>query len=293
MDKKNIFTHAGQAHMDEFMCIALLSLLFPFTRWSVHRCTDIDWDTKEGVLDGARIPIRVCDYVVDIGGLHRSECGWFDHHQLGRNAEPACSFSMMMSHFGPRVNNSFGFDVAILDKWVRRIATIDSKGPFYYMASLEIPKEKQSSALAGILGDSIAAWISNLVKVGDLHGAIYFATEYLRSKFLEAASLQERFNHFDRECHVVMDGAGFVFPEKDIFGLQEWIEYREYNFVFSISRDDRGNGWTCYRYNDNASIDLSMLASNPDCVFTHAGGFICKWKDNLDSLKKAVQAILK
>ena len=46
----------------------------------------------------------------------------------------------------------------------------------------------------------------------------------------------------------------------------------------SISKDDRGDGWTLYRYDDDPRVDFSVLAGHPDIVFAHKGGFIAKTK---------------
>jgi hypothetical protein len=67
-----------------------------------------------------------------------------------------------------------------------------------------------------------------------------------------------------------------VFETTDITGSQD-LRDREYpDAAASLSWDDRGAGWSLYRFNDHQSVDFSILESDPAVSFAHKSGFIAK-----------------
>jgi hypothetical protein len=64
-------------------------------------------------------------------------------------------------------------------------------------------------------------------------------------------------------------------------GTQQFHDTRCPGVAVCVSFDDRGAGWSMYRFNDDARVDFSRLADDPCMLFCHAGGFIGKTRARL------------
>lgn len=85
-----IITHGGTAHRDEFLacCIVLTQ--------------PGNWD-EPVIARRAPLPADLDDsgvWVLDVGGRHEPALRNFDHHQLGRDVPPICTFGQVLKHVG-------------------------------------------------------------------------------------------------------------------------------------------------------------------------------------------------
>ena len=114
MKVKNIVTHPGQAHRDEFLACCLI-LAAKNTEISIERREP----TEEEMLDHMV-------YVVDIGGRHQPGANNFDHHQRGREEEPICSITLIMEDL-------LGWDMELAREvfpWLGFSELLDGRGTF-------------------------------------------------------------------------------------------------------------------------------------------------------------------
>jgi hypothetical protein len=82
---------------------------------------------------------------------------------------------------------------------------------------------------------------------------------------------------------ITIDGAQcLVFGTEDTEGSQEIRDKYYPEAVISLSWDDRGSGWSLYRYNDAPTVDFSVLEGLPGISFAHKGGFIAKTRDRVE-----------
>ena len=65
-------------------------------------------------------------------------------------------------------------------------------------------------------------------------------------------------------------------PSLAMSAFRQDLQREGYNIAASVTPDDRGSGYTLYRYADDPRIDFAKLAGRPEITFAHAGGFIAK-----------------
>jgi len=258
-----IITHPGGAHRDDFMaaCIAL-----------AHAPDDVPIFREEPT--AALLDDPYC-LVLDVGERHEPELLNFDHHQLARDAEPACALSMLVDFLGLTA----AFETLAPYKTT---IVMDSKGPMAVAKSLgleKLPPELLSpieGALLDVFGEFIVVprWLRTAMRVlGERH--IKFATDKLAQ--LQWLRTNVQLINVDHP-----NGVGTVpvlaINSQNTTGL---FEVRDENPMWqaapiSISRDDRGPGWALYRFDDDPRVDFSRIDGHKDVVFAHQGGFIAK-----------------
>jgi len=117
---KYIVVHPGQAHRDEVIaCGIAMALHGPLT---IFRR-----DPTESEMEDPDV------LVLDVGGKLEPDKGNFDHHQLPRDAAPACAYTLYAESVGLA-------NVLKLRKWYEIGAMLDSKGPFATAKSLGLEK---------------------------------------------------------------------------------------------------------------------------------------------------------
>ena len=84
---KTIVTHRGQAHRDEFLACCLL--LAAGKADCICRLDPLDADFNDPDV-----------IVLDQGEVHDPERLNFDHHQFDRDADPACSITLILPYLG-------------------------------------------------------------------------------------------------------------------------------------------------------------------------------------------------
>jgi hypothetical protein len=81
-----------------------------------------------------------------------------------------------------------------------------------------------------------------------------------------------------------------VFETTDTTGSQDLRDRDHTDAAVSLSWDERGNGWSLYRFNDDPRIDFSVLEGDSAISFAHKGGFIAKTITRL-SLEEALALV--
>lgn len=252
---KHIIVHHGQAHRDDFIAASL----------TLSLC-------NEGVTIERRDPtdLEMTDFtvlVLDVGGEHDPEMMNFDHHQFPREHAPACALSLLIEHLDLKAFN-------LLD-WYESTIIMDSKGPFELAKSLGLSSPES-------IFKTISPIESTLLEMfeEDPQGMAPLMQQIGKRILKQAKDAIEGLAALKSSCKAIqVKGLEvLVFETKEIKHAQKLRDTEYSNAVASISLDDRGEGYTIYRFNDDPRIDLSRLEGNDDILFAHAGGFIAKTK---------------
>ena len=256
---KTIITHGGPAHRDDLLSVAIALA------------------TEEGIECVCRRELTTAELgdpeilVLDVGGEHSPAMNNFDHHQLGRDDAPACALSLYLGARG--LLKSFS-----RLEWFAPTVEIDARGPFAWAKTAKMgsfPFELLSPVEAFLLGE-----FSKESELRPGH-ALWGLLESLGCSLVrQARNLAHQIEHlrattFSTECR----GVGVlvhknVLPAGPAATLLRKEHYPE--AAIQISRDDRGPGWTLFRYDDHPAVDFSVLGGQPGVVFAHPVGFMCK-----------------
>lgn len=260
---KHIVTHPGQAHRDDFMSVCIAFAMYGIMQ--VFRRNP----TEEELADPEVL-------VLDVGEKHEPDRMNFDHHQLDRDAKPACALSMLL-------------EFLCLDQYFQNLKTypvtvmMDSKGPFATAQHLELPRfpfELSSpieSALLDVFQDldllPTSHWLAGaMMELGNRH------ISYAKKKSEQLDILRAAIRTLVIESNGKAVQALLV-PTKEIDGLQDIRDADYPEAGISICHDDRGDGWTLYRFSDHPAVDFSLIKDDPSVMFSHAGGFIAKTQE--------------
>jgi hypothetical protein len=212
--------------------------------------------------------------VLDVGGRHEPEKNNYDHHQFPREHEPECALTLYCRARGLH-------EMLSLRKWYRTTALIDSKGPYEAAKELGLPRfpfELSSPIEAALLE------------------AFEEETELKAPKFLSLLMLLGKSTlDFAKRAKAEYDEALSSVKVIDIDGVVQILAWecetpkqsqavRDDHFpaaAISISHDDRGEGWSLYRFNDHPNVDFSQLEGDPAISFAHEGGFIAKTRQRI------------
>ena len=277
MNYTKIVTHPGQAHRDDFVASAIALALFPSIVALFRRePTQEELDNPETL-------------VLDVGGQVDPEKGNFDHHQFPRDAEPVCALTLFLSHV--QLLERF----RLLD-WVATTEIMDSKGPFELAKRLGCTPDSIFKNMSPVEG-AMVEWFegSTMLIATDTLGVVMrglgsrmvgYANEiYSQMEWLMANSR-------------VIDISGvpaLLMESANTKGTQKYRGHFHPELGICLSWDDRGGGWSMYRFNDDLRVDFSRLANHPAVVFAHAGGFLAKTHERLpleEVLELARKAIL-
>jgi hypothetical protein len=264
-----IIVHGGQAHRDEVVAVSLILV------YATLDGNDVQVFRRDPTPEELDDPEA---WVVDVGMRHEPQLHNFDHHQLPRDAAPTCAMSLVAEHLG--------LDGLLSRRpWYRPTVVLDAKGPFALAAEMKLPPSAVSDlwspveqALVGLFEEAagtrpVDAQLVNLLRrvgaelieeartfTADLDEvrastvtarvggvAVMITTELVSPPV--AAALR-------REISAEKPGAGPI-------GI-------------GVSWDDRGQGFTLYRFEDDPRVDLNLLGWDPRITFAHVGGFVAK-----------------
>ena len=79
--------------------------------------------------------------------------------------------------------------------------------------------------------------------------------------------------------------------DRPSFALSQFVDSKHIDVAFTVIPDDRGDGWTLYRFNDHPRVDFNLIKGNEGVVFVHKNGFIAKTKAM--SQEEAIKLALK
>lgn len=263
-----IVTHGGRAHRDEFITVCLAEA-FLWVPVPVERR-----DPTPEELDDPKV------LVLDVGGQHDPAKANFDHHQLPRDADPDCALSLFLKAWG-----SFEeYQNTLL--WVEPTVILDSKGPSVLCKELDIAKESFVR-----MWSPIEASLLKLFEAGAV------PLDLMRNI---GAGIDRYVSKIQRELQCAVEGAGEAvtasrsgvqvpgmfmdgqFEPKTMEMFRKHLEERDQcALAFCISFDDRGSGYSLYRFDDNPQIDFGQLEGHPAVNFAHKAGFIAKTRDRM------------
>jgi len=271
---KKIIVHKGLVHTDDIMCVALAlnlergeglgALLDPLPVF--RRDPTVEEMDDESVL------------VMDVGGQHAPLLNNYDHHLGVVNNPPICALTLYLQGRHPERLKQLRTQT----KWFSVMEFIDDRGPYEWAKKeglLGFP-----FGLLGPLDGAIKAMIESASDAVDgrlpkdlcqfLAGVGAHTLEEMDKTAKTLARLHDNIDIID------VDGVkGIVYLSKDTTGLQmlrdskaaEGIEY-----AFCISLDDRGEGLSLYRFNDDPRVNFAKLTGRANIIFAHPGGFIAK-----------------
>jgi hypothetical protein len=278
MKKTKIITHAGTAHADDVLSIALIMI-------KEGLCWD-DLDVQR-VGDGRARDWADADFIVDVGHDYDPRKKWFDHHQLPRDASPTCAFTLLAKHYGIDLNNIF---------WVRKLAMIDSKGPNAWVQEVLGRKAKNRHEFADIIseGDSFCSYLGDIAS-DDFRRGVELAYDWLSFKLRKANERKVMIEAAQKVLEIKDLGNGTKmawFDTRDPAGIIQVssdAQNKDPDVVVSAMRDDRGDGYAAYRINDDERVDFCLSKGLDGCLFAHNSGFCMKFKDDWDAFLHAVK----
>ena len=280
-----IVVHPGKSHTDEILAVMLAEAsthdgnIVPVYRRN---------PTEDDLQDNRTL-------VMDIGGRIDNWSMVFDHHQLPRDAEPTCAFSLIAKEI------EVAEDLEAFYSWYDTWRKIDSKGPFQW--AKDVGAEWGSAAgLLSPVSDLVHDWFEEAEGDVPVDEVLIKRLQIQGRKIIAAADEFRAFREKADSMGIPADVAGVLvfdfreFPAKDSqkFG-GPYTKLKGVVGGVIVSQDDRGPGYAYLRINDDPTIDFSQCASKPYCEFAHANGFILKTKDRsvtnveviVDAKKKA------
>lgn len=274
-----IITHAGKAHLDDFVscaiAIAHLRIWDDSTEVTIERRdpTNTELEDREVI-------------VLDVGGRYEPTNSNFDHHQLQRGSKDS-AMTLLAANLG--MPNGLSLDeynpgdaefpmdsmASFLEDvfpWFRRRAELDSCGPFATAKSAGVEWKVVESFLGPFEDLVLAEFEKNPVAV-----ASKFADMITRKwkAFLKVLAARK----VDYPWWADGDFAIVDFTAADPAETEEVSDAltARINGV-AIFHDNRGEGLTLLRLHDDPCIDFTKVKDDPEVAFCHNGGFIVKTK---------------
>jgi hypothetical protein len=267
-----ILTHPGSAHKDEFIacCILLAHAAVPVLRRE---------PAEADLADTATL-------VLDVGHRHEPALNNFDHHQLPRDHAPTCSISLVLQALG------LYSDAREFCDWLEPAEWFDCRGPNETAKWLGVEREiiyKLNSPIDGTLLRRFAAGARH-APGEPLWEIMRFVGEdilgYLRGlrQRLDAIARQaERWPLFDASG--ADTGLEILFlPRTDSHaddpsaGVDRYLASAGLlgKVIATVYPDRRNTGYGLSRVRDDARLNFTRIAAEPDVHFAHAGGFVAK-----------------
>ena len=277
---KEIITHPGSSHKDEFLaCCLLLS------------------SNEARVIRREPTPAHLADpaiAVVDVGGEHQPEKGNFDHHQFPRDHPPTCSLSLVLMDMG------LYEDARQYCDWLEVAEWFDTRGPQETAAWLGVERELLSK-LNSTVDLTLLRRFATMAEIRPGE-PLWEIMRWIGSDLVGyLTSLREKLNEIQRtsqiwEVRAASDSFRVLFlPRAENFaedasaGLARFASALppEQQIVAMVYPDRRGSGFALSRYKDYPGLDFSRIGSESDVHFAHTRGFVAKTSaTDLDRIKE-------
>ena len=267
---RRIVTHGGLPHMDDIMACAIA-----YASGVAHDAVIERRNPKPGELESMTV------LVLDVGGVHDPVHLDFDHHQRSREEEPKCAFKLFSEWLG--VDEEF----SMLFPWYATWNLLDVAGPNATAAALGTTWERLEGLVANPLADFVIRRFAD--------------DPSFRQKIVltlaNAIGLTRRLWKSISEKIVVLEVCGLPAGDFTACATEEisrcsdtWIRLNRPALI--ISKDNRGEGLTILRCNDDPRLDFSRCAGKPYAVFCHPGGFLVKTRSRGDDPNVVVRDAL-
>lgn len=264
-----ILTHPGGAHKDEVLaCSVLLALnAVPVVRRE---------PTPADLADAG-----TC--VVDVGHVHDPVLNNFDHHQLPKDHPPTCALSLVLQHLG------LYQEAREFCEWLEPAEWFDCRGPFATAAWLGVERDvlnKLNSPIDFTVMKRFAA--SSRLQPGE---PLWEVMRMVGQDILEyVKGLHDRLKLLEQyaEFWDIGDPGQSIqvlfLPRRDpalddpSMGMDRFIERRGKigEVAGLVYPDRRSEGYGLSRFRDDARLDFTRIATDPDVHFAHARGFVAK-----------------
>lgn len=285
---RRIVTHAGSAHADEVVSIALL-LAHDECIGSIDRVKDV----TSAELDDASA------YVLDVGRRHEPHLLNFDHHQFDGSDRPRCTLSLVLDYLGAG-------DVARrIWPWLTTFEHWDTGGPVAVAKQFNVPDLTEilpfiPSPIEDALTDLFSAQCS-INKADEIYRMLRMLGLQMMGEIQQLPELIDQCGQLALVSSQIPPGV----PAKNgkgVINSPEWIDsvvlakwpdapralarkaFRLYlqeqapKARLTITPDERGNGCVLTSVSDTERLDLRVLAGDPDVAFVHANGFMAVTK---------------
>lgn len=255
---KYIVTHGGQAHRDDFLAVSL-ALAIEGRLCPVHRR-----EPTQGELENESI------LVLDVGGRHEPLKNNFDHHQ-DRSLD--CAFVL----YGREHINLSNCE------WVKPLNIGDTQGPMKlaeFFGMERLPRGMHSpieNSLLSLFSREETVRHSLLEMMYEIGNETIEFIECMNTAIKELDSVTE--THEVGGIKVLVTEC--VLHSGQTQAMSIWKERHAADAAIQISWDDRGPGWSIFRYDDHPGINLSKLEGHEAITFAHKNGFIAKTKQRL------------
>ena len=266
---QKILTHPGGAHKDEVLACSVLLALQPVP---IIRREPTPADLADA---------QTC--VVDVGHVHDRALNNFDHHQLPKDQPPTCALSLVLQHIG------LYEEAREFCPWLEPAEWLDCRGPFATASWLGVERDvldKLNSPIDFTLLKRFAA-VDRLSPGEPLWEVLRMVgqdiLEYVkglheRLEFLEQHT--EFWDVADADSSMQVLFLPRMDPplEDPSMGMDRFIERRGQasNVAALIHPDRRSSGYGLTRFRDDARVDFTRIAQEPDVHFAHARGFVAK-----------------
>lgn len=264
-----LLTHPGGAHKDEFLACCVLLARHPV---AIVRREPLDTDLASP---------EVC--VVDVGHRHEPELNNFDHHQFPRDAAPVCALSLVLQHFG------LYEDARRFCEWLETAEWFDCRGPVNTAARLGVERAtlaKLNSPIDLTLLRRFAG-ASRIEPGQPLWEMMRMIGEDMVNHITSTRAKLDQLERHAQLWELEIGGAPAIvvyLPRTDTIaddiasGLDRFVETREWaaEVVGTVYPDRRAGGYGLGRFRDNARLDFTRIAGEPDVHFAHANGFVAK-----------------
>lgn len=278
---KALIIHKGKSHTDEIITAALILGTFPTLEFPVYRKDP----TPEEIAD-----LNV--WVADVGGFYDPEISNFDHHGLSRDPDKVeCAYTLVCKHLNIHSQMKSYY------KWYNEWSVIDHLGPYFWAGIKEVAWDGVSgllSPVAQLIHDEFESFKDEVEMPKTLK-------ERLRAfglkLIIEAIEFSEFCDKQPAEAVTEVKGIKIYKPqgaseELETYALKWAVEACNAQDGVLVVPDDRGDGWTLLRINNDPTIDFSVLENHPEIEFAHKGGFIAKTKSK-GEFRHLIEAAIK
>jgi hypothetical protein len=212
----------------------------------------------------------------------------FEHHQLPADAAPSCTFTRFLAAAG--IDDVF----RAAHSWVYVLEFIDSKGPFAAAKELGITPDILFKTMGGLQ----SGMVSQFAKYDELtpRDSLFTTLQDIGRDWLEQASVMatnEEWLDKNAGAITIDDVPGILVDGVDIAALHMWREKNMPGAAFSLSHDERGEGWCLYRFDDDERLNFRQQFTDDDTLakmnnhlddsvvdavvlFAHPAGFLQK-----------------
>lgn len=275
-DPTTIVVHPGKSHMDDFLSCCLLLAKYP----SIGKI-----DRREPTEDDLNDQTVL---VIDVGGQCVPVLRNYDHHQFDRDHEPCCALTLVVRH---ELNMEDQFRE---HEWFIFTEMLDSKGPNVVAEHFgwnKFPFEARSPLDRMYLKSFEDMELTCETEEGrfclNMLGAL---GEQLIQDTKEWSEKLQECKENSRDMCVTLSGGHYgeyiqgiiMLGDPELTPCMHRVRELHYpNAAFSITLDQRGEGYCIYRYDDDPRLDFSRLEESPLIEFAHKVGFLCTTKEKL------------